>query len=291
MKKFKKILITFIGFSLLIANSVVPANAVATFSQPVDATGVYEITFMLSGDPTPYVHDANLSQLGSAVSGDGGFPSSGPPHTFHWVITSGTMLGNTINLTMDYDVGAVGTTMNMTGKVLSDGTMSGTWTDNFGGSRNGTWFTSLGTADVLIPSECDEITFTQNPIVGTAGSDNINGTGGDDLIFALGGSDVVDGKGGDDCIVGGNGSDSLKGRSGNDVILGGDGSDAIRGDGGNDDLYGEAGSDAIQGGAGDDDLFGGDNSDSLNGNVGTDSADGGNGSDSCNAETETTCEA
>ncbi|MDO8269346.1 MAG: calcium-binding protein [Candidatus Levybacteria bacterium] len=143
-----------------------------------------------------------------------------------------------------------------------------------------------------IPAECSAITGLGAPIVGTNGSEVINGTNGNDLIFALGGSDVVNGKEGNDCIVGGDGSDSLHGQGGNDVILGGNGSDAIQGDAGNDWLYGQDGSDSVKGASGNDHLFGGNGSDSLKGDGGTDSADGGANSDSCNAETEdVSCEA
>lgn len=142
-----------------------------------------------------------------------------------------------------------------------------------------------------IPTECSEIAGLGAPIVGTNGSEILNGTAGNDLIFARGGSDVVNGKGGADCIVGGDGSDSLHGQGGNDVILGGNGSDVINGNEGNDWLYGQEGSDSLKGGSGDDQMWGADGSDSLKGNGGDDSADGGNNSDACNAEVRTTCEA
>ncbi len=142
-----------------------------------------------------------------------------------------------------------------------------------------------------IPAECSEIEELSTPIVGTNGSEILNGTAGNDLIFARGGSDVVNGKGGADCIVGGDGSDSLHGQGGNDVILGGNGSDVINGNEGNDWLYGQEGSDSLKGGSGDDQMWGADGSDSLKGNGGDDSADGGNNSDACNAEVRTTCEA
>ena len=149
-----------------------------------------------------------------------------------------------------------------------------------------------------VPAECTTGTYGP-PIVGTSGSDNINGTSGDDLIFAMGGSDRVDGKGGDDCIVGGDGSDSLKGANGLDVILGGDGSDSIDGGNQNDKLFGQGNSDSIRGGNGADELSGGDGSDSLRGEGGADILDGGLGSDSangganidtCTAEAENQCE-
>lgn len=147
------------------------------------------------------------------------------------------------------------------------------------------------------PEECTDVYGA--PIVGTASSDNINGTSGNDLIFALGGSDRVNGKGGNDCIVGGDGSDRLTGANGDDVILGGAGSDSIDGGNQDDDLFGQGGSDSIKGGNGNDILSGGDQSDSLRGDGGTDTIDGGDGSDSanggggsdtCTAEAESSCE-
>lgn len=150
-----------------------------------------------------------------------------------------------------------------------------------------------------IPAECSGIEGLGAPIIGTNRPDQINGTSGNDLIFALGGPDSVDGKGGNDCIVGGDGPDSLKGGSNNDVILGGNGADSIDGGNNNDQLYGENGADSIKGGSGNDSLFGGDGADSLKGEAGTDTLDGGNqmdsangggGTDTCTAESETQCE-
>lgn len=137
------------------------------------------------------------------------------------------------------------------------------------------------------------------PIIGTAGSDILNGTNEDDLIFALGGSDVVNGKNGNDCIVGGAGSDHLVGGNGADVILGGADSDSIIGNDGADKLYGEAGSDALKGGNQADSLWGGTGSDALQGEGGndtliggseSDAANGNGGTDACEAEAETSCE-
>ncbi len=132
-----------------------------------------------------------------------------------------------------------------------------------------------------IPTACSEIEFAGSPIIGTNADEQINGTNGNDLIFALGGSDVVNGKGGNDCIVGGTGSDALRGDGGNDVILGEEGSDSLIGGGGNDHLYGGAGSDALKGEGG---------SDTLVGDDGSDSANGGGSTDTCNAEAEVQCE-
>ncbi len=130
-----------------------------------------------------------------------------------------------------------------------------------------------------VPAEC---TGTYGaPIVGTNGSNIINGTSGNDLIFAFGGADKVDGKGGDDCIVAGGGADSVKGNNGNDVILGGEGADDLKGENDNDTLYGNNGADSLRGGNGSDTLIGGNNSDSARGE---------GGSDTCDAESENSCE-
>lgn len=150
-----------------------------------------------------------------------------------------------------------------------------------------------------IPTECSEIEGLGAPIVGTNGSEILNGTAGNDLIFARGGSDVVNGKAGNDCIVAGNGSDVVIGGAGHDVILGGDGSDSINGDQGNDMIYGASGSDDLNGGVDNDQIWGGAGSDSLKGGNGTDTligdggsdaANGNAGTDTCNAEAESSCE-
>lgn len=141
MNKIKKIIAGTTAGVLLLAQSVIPALAVA----PWDVTGNYHIDFQLTGDPTVYTHDATLTQTGSSVSGTGGYPA-GSPYTYTWHVTSGSVSGDTITLAVLYDTGATGTVMNMTGTIAADGTMSGTWTDNFGGPRSGTWSTSQGAA-------------------------------------------------------------------------------------------------------------------------------------------------
>jgi hypothetical protein len=53
-----------------------------------------------------------------------------------------------------YDTGATGTLMTMTGTIAADGTMSGTWTDDLSGGRNGTWSTTSGTATKSVGAGC-----------------------------------------------------------------------------------------------------------------------------------------
>ena len=87
-----------------------------------------------------YPHDMFLTQdsLGN-ITGNGGYLAGSPPYSYEWVIDTGTIAGSNVSLTMHYTVGAVGTTMHMTGIVAPDGlSMSGVWDDDFGGIRNGT---------------------------------------------------------------------------------------------------------------------------------------------------------
>ena len=91
---------------------------------------------------------------------------------------------------------------------------------------------------------------------GTGASNNLGGTAGDDILYALGGSDTVNGFGGNDTLFGQAGSDTLNGGDGNDALTGGTGSDTANGGTGNDTFdytFGD-GADAVDGGADSDTL-------------------------------------
>lgn len=116
-----------------------------------DTTGTYVVAFNYLG--TDYAHDVTLAQntLGT-LSGNGGSPSGANVYT--WVVTSGSVSGNTIDLYADYtataDAVTPQTVMHVVGAVDSDGTLSGTWSDNYqGGSRSGTWVSTGGLATKL----------------------------------------------------------------------------------------------------------------------------------------------
>jgi Ca2+-binding RTX toxin-like protein len=168
-----------------------------------------------------------------------------------------------------------------------------------------------------LPTACSNINFTNDPIIGTAKGEVLNGTPQNDIIVALEGNDTVDGKGGNDCIIGGPGTDRLTGGNGMDVLLGQGGSDLLFGvnekdvlfggegtdtlDGGNDNdqLHGEDGADTANGGNGEDTITGGSGADTLRGDNGNDDIDGGPGNDSingglgrdkCIGESRTQCE-
>lgn len=112
-----------------------------------NVNGSYTINFMLTGDPTVYTHDATISNQNAAGNYQisGGYPASGP-YTYAWAGT-GNVMGNTVTNSVDYNVGAPGDHMDMTGTIAATGSMSGTWTDSYGGgARSGTWSTATGTA-------------------------------------------------------------------------------------------------------------------------------------------------
>jgi hypothetical protein len=116
-------------------------------------------------------------------------------------------------------------------------------------------------------------------ISGTAASDRITGTPGDDFICAGAGNDVINGLGGNDTIYGGPGSDRILGGSGKDTIYGEAGHDTIEGGDGEDKLSGDVGKDKITGGNGIDLLQGGAEADSISAGNGADLIDGGKGKD------------
>ena len=160
-------------------------------------------------------------------------------------------------------------------------------------------FDLIVTADFEVPSQCDGIQFSGNPILGTSGNDNLEGTNGNDLIVGFEGNDNIEGGNGNDCLIGNQGNDAIEGGNGNDIVEGGEGFDRISGSNGNDkveggegndNIDGGNGNDQIQGNSGDDTLIGGNGNDDLSGGDGIDSARGDLGTDSCDAETETSCE-
>ena len=131
-------------------------------------------------------------------------------------------------------------------------------------------------------------------IEGHAGSENIFGGPGDDMIspeflgnsinIIVGGIPSRDGADsflqgglGSDLILGGEGPDRLFGGAGDDVIEAGEGDDFISGGLGNDMLFGEEGEDILRGETGEDELDGGFGEDTMFGGPGDDTLLGGFG--------------
>ena len=123
--------------------------------------------------------------------------------------------------------------------------------------------------------------FSTNVIIGSARSEHIQGTHGDDMILGLEGDDVLEGLDGHDWIFGGPGNDQLHGGAGSDFLHGEDGHDVLRGGDHDDSLDGGEGHDMLHGEQGEDVLTGGDGDDFLHGGEGDDLISGGEGHDIC----------
>jgi Ca2+-binding RTX toxin-like protein len=125
--------------------------------------------------------------------------------------------------------------------------VAGTFTSTLtGADRAGHRTTTTCSYRVVIPA-CNGMTPT---IVGTALNNVINGTGGPDVIVALGGADTVNGLGGDDVICGGDGPDTIYGGDGKDWIDGGASPDDLNGGNGDDFLDGGLHNDSLRGDGG-----------------------------------------
>lgn len=117
-----------------------------------DVSGDWDISFEYLG--SNYTHDLTLTQASDGtLTGMGGYPANGA-HTYDWQITSGSVSDNDITFTADYTNGADAvtplTTLVVTGTIDTDGTLSGTWSDNYqGGARSGTFETVAGSADAI----------------------------------------------------------------------------------------------------------------------------------------------
>ena len=109
----------------------------------------------------------------------------------------------------------------------------------------------LGLTALAAPT-AEAATYTCNgyqaTIVGTNGSNDIEGTRGRDVIVALAGHDEIDGNGGNDIICAGAGNYEVDGGSGNDRIDGGSGHDDLEGSSGRDTIKGGSGNDHVEGG-------------------------------------------
>lgn len=146
----KKTLSLFIGFATLLSPLAFPFAALAV-APTWDTTGSYEIDMKYLG--TDYPHDMTLVQDGLGnLTGNGGSPAGA--NTYLWTVNSGTVDGNSIAFTADYtatpDAVTPQTTLVVEGTIALDGTMSGTWSDNYAeGDRSGTWMTTSGEASEI----------------------------------------------------------------------------------------------------------------------------------------------
>jgi hypothetical protein len=147
----KQALSVTLSLSALLSPLAFAASALAV-TPSWDTTGNYVITVNYLG--TDYMHDVSLIQSPLGVlTGGGGSPAGANVYT--WQITSGTVVGNTIDFMANYTATADAvtplTTMHMTGIIAAGGMMSGTWSDNYqGGERTGTWSATTGTATAVM---------------------------------------------------------------------------------------------------------------------------------------------
>jgi len=131
-------------FAAVLFAIALPASAATTW----DVTGNYDVDFTcVIGCSGTYAHDMDLVQNSSdAVSGNGGYLANNP-HTYEWVINSGSVSGNDLHLETSYTLGA-SCDMTIDGTINGIGTIIGTWSDNCDGARSGTWVTTSGSADL-----------------------------------------------------------------------------------------------------------------------------------------------
>lgn len=126
-----------VGFMLLafaVGSFGLSSNKLALAATTWDTTGAYVINMNYLG--TDHPHDISLVQdISDNLTGNGGSPAGANNYT--WVITSGSVVNDTIDFLADYtatpDAVTPQTTMHVIGTIAPDGTMSGTWSDNYAG--------------------------------------------------------------------------------------------------------------------------------------------------------------
>ncbi len=136
-----------IALALSLTSLVMPVSALAA-APNWDVSGSYVIAFDYLG--TPYAHDLALVQDEDGdLTGNGGHPAGGA-HAYAWTLDAGSVVdGDTIHLNTHYTLGAA-CDMTIDGVIAPNGTMTGTWTDNCDGTRNGTWASTSGEAEPIV---------------------------------------------------------------------------------------------------------------------------------------------
>lgn len=169
----KKTLAVFALAAFAVSSLGLQANLkVANAATDWDTTGSY--VFDMDYEGTDYAHNVNLVQdLSDNLTGNG---NSG---AYTWVITSGSVVNDTISFVANYtatpDAVTPQTVLEVDGTIAGDGTISGTWADNYnGGERSGTFTTSSGEALDTTPVEGEYV--TTKPATNVTASDaTLNG--------------------------------------------------------------------------------------------------------------------
>jgi Ca2+-binding RTX toxin-like protein len=121
--------------------------------------------------------------------------------------------------------------------------------EEVGTMRKGTLFAAIALATTLVPSpaEARPPSCLGEPatIVGTRGSDVLNGSASRDIILALAGADRIRGRGGNDLICAGQGNDTVAAEGGNDEVDLGPGDDSVEPGPGDDFVNGAKGFDVV----------------------------------------------
>jgi Ca2+-binding RTX toxin-like protein len=231
-----------IHWDVLVNSVAVPNLGLVLDGSPPDNTSVsIEKLYTGNGDTlfrvylTAVGQDALLDN--SASGGQFGLNFTGVPSdpTNVQIINSDVFVRPHNDLTDSFNVGS-GNVFE-TGTGLPTGTDDQLWlsADNNGGELS----TTRGQA---------------TPVV-TDSSENVDASGGNDLVYGTAGSDTN--------LQGGTGSDFIDGRAGDDILNGGAGNDVLLGGIGVDTLDGGADDDVLQGGQGNDILTGGSGADTF----------------------------
>jgi hypothetical protein len=117
----------------VVPKPVVPKPVVP---KEVGPAGNWSVKFVYQGQP--YTHGMKLAQAANSLTGSGFYPEKGQVQ-YAWTISSGSVSGDMIDFTANYTLGTKAT-MRVTGKIAPNGSMGGTWSDDYGGARRqGTW--------------------------------------------------------------------------------------------------------------------------------------------------------
>ncbi len=141
----------------MITNSVFPAFA-ATPNWNVSGSWIFDYHY--NGGVN--LHDMTLNQDPTgAITGSGGAFSGVTPYQYPWTIDNGQVDGDSITFTAHYTA-TVNCSFTATGIIASGGSMSGTWTDNCDGNRDGTWATTQGAAIAIAAPDVCPVGTTQS---------------------------------------------------------------------------------------------------------------------------------
>jgi len=158
-----------IGVALLIFGASPTFAAIPNW----DVSGIWVFDYHYGASVN--LHDMTLVQDGAGLlTGSGGAFSGILPYQYPWTITSGSVSGNDITFTANYTATVI-CSFTAIGTIAPAGTMSGTWTDNCDGNRNGTWTTTTGTAKKIGSYSYNFIT-TDNGMNGLWATDNFEST-------------------------------------------------------------------------------------------------------------------